>query len=427
MRVCQRLCIIMGILGLVVFFWSASADVGPTYAIRNAKIVPVSDPVIDKGIVIIRDGLIESLGPMGKVAVPDDAEIIEAEGLVAYPGLVSAHTNLFLDEPKTTEPAPSQPDFMMGVAQPQPVEFAELLAFRLLKPKKAALDSYLKIGFTTVLIAPSKGIFQGQSVIVNLNGEKPESMILKNPAALHINLTTGRGTYPSSLMGTIAYIRQSFMDADYYINARALYAKNPKSMKRPEFNPFLEALGPYLKDNKPVVFQCNNMEDIKRALKIIDEFKLNALLSHANEAWRDAAVLKKTPIPLLVTLDFTPPAGSKYVSQGEELKKKAEAEIYPANAANLAKEGIKFALTTLGLPDASTALKNIQAAIKAGLPKDETLRALTIQPAIYLGVASQLGSLEPGKIANVILTKGEIFDEKTVVDKVFVDGLLVKF
>jgi len=228
-------------------------------------------------------------------------------------------------------------------------------------------------------------------------------------------------------MGTIAYIRQSFLDADHYANAQILYAKNPKGMKRPEFDPFLETLLPYLRDKKPVIFQCNDLEDIKRALKIIDEFKLKAMLTHANEAWRAAEVLKKTAIPLLVTLDFRPPNGSMYVNQGEDLKKKAEAEIYPANAANLVKEGLKFALTTFGMNDGSTALKNIQSAIKAGLPKEEALKALTIQPAQYLGLAQQLGSLEPGKIANVILTKGELFDEKTQVEKVFVDGILWKF
>jgi ferrous iron transport protein B len=127
-------------------------------------------------------------------------------------------------------------------------------------------------------------------------------MILRQPAALHINMTTARGGYPSSLMGTIAYIRQSFLDADRYGAWQTAYAKAPKGMKRPEFDPFLETLVPYIRDRKPVVFQCNNWEDIKRVLAIVDELKLNAMLTHANEAWRDAAVLKKSGIPLLVTI-----------------------------------------------------------------------------------------------------------------------------
>jgi len=406
----------------------AAADVGPTYAVKNAKIVPVIGPPIDKGVLIIRNGLIEAVGLLDKVAIPEDAEVIDADGLIAYPGLISTHTNLFLE---VARPATGQgsPEFtaQQALVQDRPAETPELCVFKLIKPSKAAIDSFLKIGVTTVLVAPNRGIIQGQSVLLNLNGEKAEPMVLKNPVALHINFTTARGTYPSSLMGTIAFLRQSFLDAEYYAASQAQYAKILKGMKRPEYDPFLEALVPFVTEKKPVIFQCNNLEDIKRALKIIEEFKLNALLSHANEAWRDAAILKKTPIPLLVTLDFRPPNSSQYVNQGADLRKKAEAEIYPANAANLAKEGIKFALTTFGLNDGAAVLKNIQAAIRAGLPKDEALRALTIQPAQYLGLSQQLGSLEPGKIANVILTKGALFDEKTQVDKVFVDGVLWKF
>jgi imidazolonepropionase-like amidohydrolase len=428
MSISKKSCL-FGLFSLILaLLGPASADVGPTYAIKNAKIVPVTGPAIDKGVLIIRNGLIEAIGSVDKVRIPEDAELIEAEGLIAYPGLISAHTNLLLEVTRAETPQ-GPPEIMMAQAAPQdrPAETPELSAFQLLKPTKAAIDSFLKIGVTTVLVAPNRGIIQGQSVLLNLNGEKAKAMVLKNPVALHINLTTARGRYPSSLMGTIAFLRQSFLDADYYAACQAQYQKVLKGMKRPEYDPFLEALVPFVKDKKPVIFQCNDLEDIKRALKIIDEFKLNALLSHANEAWRDAAILKKTPIPLLVTLDFRPPNSSRYVSQGEDLRKKAEAEFYPANAANLAKEGIKFALTTFGLNDGTAVLKNIQAAIKAGLSKEEALKALTIQPAQYLGLVQQLGSLEPGKIANVILTKGELFDEKTQVDKVFVDGVLWKF
>lgn len=428
MSISKKFCLLGFVFLVLTLIGAASAVVGPTYAVKNAKIVPVTGPALDKGVLVIRNGLIEAVGPVDKVAIPEDAEVIEAEGLIAYPGLISAHTNLLLEAPRAETPQ-GPPEIMTAQAAPQdrPAETPELCAFQLLKPTKAAIDSFLKIGVTTVLVAPNRGIIQGRSVLLNLNGEKAEPMVLKNPVALHINFTTARGRYPSSLMGTIAFLRQSFLDADYYAACQAQYQKVLKGMKRPDYDPFLEALVPFVKEKKPVIFQCNNLEDIKRALKIIDEFKLNALLSHANEAWRDAAILKKTPIPLLVTLDFRPPNSSRYVNQGEDLRKKAEAEIYPANAANLAKEGIKFALTSFGLNDGAAVLKNIQAAIKAGLSKEEALKALTIQPAQFLGLVQQLGSLEPGKIANVILTKGELFDEKTQVDKVFVDGVLWKF
>jgi imidazolonepropionase-like amidohydrolase len=405
------------------------ADVGPAYAVRNCRIVPVAGPLVEKGTIIIRDGLIESLGPADKVPIPSDAQVIEADGLIAYPGLISAHSNLFLE---TARPSGQGFPGMMRPTQPAQGEdkyppSARLRVLDQIEVKRPALESYHKAGLTTALVAPARGIFEGQSVLLNLNGEALLPMVLRNAVALHINFTTERGSYPSSLMGTIALIRQRFLDAGYCADRQAQYEKILLGMKRPDYDPEIEALVPFVREGKPVVFQCNNVEDVKRALKIIDEFKLNALIAGANEAWRAAGVLKKRPLPLLVTLDFKPPSGSRYVNQGEELKKQAETEIYPANPAALAREGLRFALTTLGLADGPAFTKNAAAAVKAGLPREEALRALTIEPARFLGFERQLGTLEPGKIANVILTRGELFDEKTRVNKVFVDGILFDY
>ena len=408
-------------------------DVGPTYAIRNCKIVPTVGTVIEKGTIVIRDGLIESLGPVDKIKIPEDAEIVEADGLVAYPGLVSAFSNLFLELPAARPEGQAfafEGPPQAQTQQPQEDRFPPgpgLFVIDQLKPKRAGVESFHRAGFTTVLAAPVRGIFQGQSVLLNLNGEPLQPMVIRNGAALHINFTTERGSYPSSLMGTIAHIRQSFIDAEYYAARQAQYAKGPVGLKRPEYDPRLEALIPFVRDKKPVVFQCNNVEDIKRALKIAGEFKLNAMLAGANEAWRAADVLKKNPVPLLVALDFRPPASSMYATEGEELRKKAEAEIYPANAAALAKEGIAFALVSGSNADGASVLRNVRTAIKAGLSKDAALRALTIQPARYLGLDRTLGTLEPGKIANVVLVKGEIFADGAQVAKVFVDGVQFKY
>jgi imidazolonepropionase-like amidohydrolase len=412
-----------------------SGDVGPTYAVRGCRIVPAAGPPVEKGVIVIRDGLIESLGPADKVRVPDDAEVVEAEGLVAYPGLFSALSTLFLEQPARAgaqapgaaeTPYPFQAQAAAGADDPFPPG-PGLFVLDQLKFAKPALEGFHKAGFTTVLVAPTRGIFEGQSVVLDLNGEALAPMVVRNGAALHINFTTERGGYPSSLMGTIAHIRQSFLDADYYAARQAQYAKNPAGLKRPEYDRRLEALVPFVRDRKPVVFQCNNQEDIKRALKIVAEFKLNALLAGANEAWRVADVLKKGPVPLLVALDFRPPATSLYSTQGEELRRKAEAEIYPANAAELAKAGLAFALVSGANADGASVLKAVRTAVKAGLPKDAALRALTLQPARYLGLDRSLGAREPGKIANVVLVKGEIFDEGAQVAKVFVDGVLFKY
>jgi len=155
-----------------------------------------------------------------------------------------------------------------------------------------------------------------------------------------------------------------------------------------------------------VIFNCANLEDIKRAIRLIEEFDLNGYIAGANEAWRVIEWIKKARRPLLVSVDFKPPITSRYANMGEEIKEKAEKEIYPHNPAELQKEKISFALV-----------------LEAGLPAEEALKALTIIPARYFGVDSYLGSIEPGKIANLILTKGELFTADCQVRRVFVDGL----
>lgn len=402
---------------------SLTGEVLPTYALVNCQIVPVSGPPIEKGIIIIRDGLIESIGKIGIVKIPEDAEVIEAEGLTAYPGLILAHTSLFLEAPKADQPG--------AQAIPEETQTREkstsdpgLDAFKLLKPKKTTIDAYHRLGVTTVLVVPESGIFAGQSVLLNLNGERAPAMVVRNPVALHIHLVTQRGAYPSSQMGTMAFLRQSFLDASYYSAHRSRFNQLQKGLKRPAYDPFLEALIPYVVDKRPVVIHCANQEDIRRALRLREEFELSALLSGATEAWRVADAVKKSRLPLLVSLNFEPPLSSEYAQKGEEEKRRAEKEIYPANAKHLYEAGIPFALTSFGLTDTNAILKNVRATIQAGLPAEEALRAMTIIPARFLGVEAMLGSLEPGKVANVILTRGEIFAEKTEVEKVFVDGIL---
>ncbi|MDH7511626.1 MAG: amidohydrolase family protein [Clostridiales bacterium] len=414
--------LIFFILVLVIAPALVQADVSPTYALVNCRIVPVGGPQVEKGIIIIRDGLIESIGTIGIIKIPEDAEVIEAEGLTAYPGLISAHTNFFIEPPKEERPAAEA--LQTAESQPEkPVAKRGSPAFSLLKPKKTTIEALHRIGITTILAAAGSGIFAGQSVLINLNGEAVEPMVVKNPVALHINFATERGAYPSSLMGTMALLRQSFLDAAYYASHRTRFEQLGRGMKRPEYNPFLEDLVPYVVDKKPIIFTCANQEDIKRALRLRDEFKLNILISGANEAWRVADALRKTPVPLFISLDFRPPMSSEYSQKGEEEKRRAEKDIYPANAKALSQAGLPFALTSFGLSDPATIQKNIRAAIYAGLPADEALKAWTITPAKFLGVDSILGSLERGKIANIILTRGEIFDEKTEIEKVFVDGV----
>ncbi|MDD8019968.1 MAG: amidohydrolase family protein [Acidobacteriota bacterium] len=406
---------------------AGSQAVKPAYALVNCRIFPVAQPVIKKGTIVVRDGLIEAVGPTASIQIPDDAEIIEASGLTAYPGLISAHTNLFFETKEQAQPATPE-DYLAAYSQPaEPKEFPWLQIIEKLKPKKQTVEAYHRTGVTTVVVAPNEGIFQGQSVVLNLNGDQINEMVLLQPWALNINFTTERGVYPSSPMGTLAFLRQKFYDTQHYSLHLQKYLQSPLFLKRPVYDPFLEALLPFVIDKKPIVFECHNLEEIKRALKLIKEFQLNAVLSGCNEAWRVSEDLKSAAnIPLLVTLDFRPPTSSHYAQEGQTAKEKAEKEIYPANASHLFQEKINFSLTSFGLNE-SNFIKNLRLAIQVGLPADQALRSLTIEPARTLGLEKQLGSLEPGKIANLILTRGDLFDEKAQVVKVMVDGTLFTY
>jgi hypothetical protein len=406
--------------GLPLF---SSGKVGPPYAIIHCHVVPVTGPHIEDATIIIREGLIETLGPCGKIAVPEDAEIFDAKGLYAYPGLIDAHTKLFLETPRAQTQTQRTSSSTSRSEEKPAWQKTDFMAYDYLKPSESALKKYHKNGITTVLVAPQRGIFAGKSVLLNLNGTNRAPMVLQNPFALHINFTVNRGQYPSSLMGVTSLIRQSFMDANYYNKHKLKHSGSPNGLKRPEYNPFLENLVPFVVHKKPVIFNCANQEDIKRALRIISEFDLNGFISGANEAWRVSSFLKKAKAPLLVSLKFRPPFTSKYNLMGNEIKKKAEEEIYPANAGNLYKAGIRFSLTSHGLTNAGDILKNIRKIIKSGLPKEEALRSLTIVPAEILGLSHVLGTLEKGKIANIILASGEIFEEKSVIRQVFIDGI----
>ena len=408
---------------LFILFPKLDADVGPTYALVKCTIVTGKGTPVENGVLIIRNGLIESIGSFGESVLPADAEVIEAEGMFAYPGLIDAHTNFLLEPPQPPSQTQTGRQTEEQTAMRPSWQQADLHAYDKLRISGSVIEDLHRAGITTILVAPEREIFAGQSVILNVYGENKEAMVIKEPFGLHINFVTARGEYPSSLMGTMALLRQSFLDTQHYALHKSLFDKSPNGLKRPQYNPLLETLIPYVLNKKPVVFNCVNLEDIKRAIRLTEEFKLNGCLSGANEAWRVSDWIKKAGLPLLVSLDFGPPSSSVFVNQGENLKKKAEEEFYPANASNLFKEGIGFAVTSLGISRASDFMKNLRQAIQAGYPEEEALKALTVHPAEFLGIGHLTGTLEPGKIANVVLTSGKIFDEKSNVLKIFVDGI----
>jgi imidazolonepropionase-like amidohydrolase len=405
-----------------------------TYAITNARIVPVSGAEIARGTVVIRNGLIAAVG--ANVATPPDARVIDGAGLSVYPGLIDANTTLGLPAGATPQGggrggggivvtqqqnAPS----IAALNSTQPVGLQpEVRADEFLRPGGDQIDNERNAGITSALTAPREGIFAGQSAFINLAGDAPQEMIVRSPVALHIGFTPLRnGGYPGSLLGVFAAMRQMFLDAQRYHEINQMYERNPRGMRRPELDKSLAALQPVLARDMPVVFTADSQREIERALDMADEFKLKAMISGGLEAWKVADRLAAAKVPVLVSLNFprrtTAPAPDADPDPVRVLRQRVEA---PKNPGRLVAAGVRIAFQSGGLANVGDFLLNVTRAVEGGLSKDEALRAMTIRPAELFGVDSQVGTIEVGKIANLTVTRGDIFDRNRRITHVFIDG-----
>ncbi|MGA8808606.1 MAG: amidohydrolase family protein [Thermoanaerobaculia bacterium] len=398
---------------------SAFADAPGVYAITGGTIHPVSGPEITNGAVIIRDGLIESVG--SAQAIPPDATIIDVKGGHIYPGLIDAQTSLGF--PSGTAPRRRGPA-AAGARAPEvlPETGPSFLAFREAKLSDDDLDAKRATGVTTIVTAPAFGIFNGQSVALNLGGGTMESRVIRNPVSQQISFNPRPAwTYPDSLMGVISYIRQTFMDAQQYSAARAIYDKNPAGYKRPDDSSSLEALGGVLRRDVPVVFVADSELMIRRAEAIAKEFNVRMIVAGARQGYKMGDELKSLGAPVLVWTKWSTAPTTKEDREEQPLRVIRDRQLQPTTPAVLAKSGVLFALVS-GTGKAGDYFPGIRKAIENGLSADDALRATTINPAKIIGIDRQLGSIEKGKIANIVVTDKPIFDKESKVKRIFVDG-----
>jgi imidazolonepropionase-like amidohydrolase len=372
------------------------------YAITGARIVTVSGPTLESGTIVLRDGVIEAVGR--DVAAPVGARVLSGKGLTLTPGLIDGFGGVGLPAPAPS-PAPNP-------LAPQAMALDRLRPSEVAKARDA--------GITTALVIGKDGVLPGQSVLVNLGGDQAEAMVVKQPAALHLHMATLRGRYPTSLMGTEAYARQALYDAARYRDARAAYEKAPLGRKRPAYDPALEAWQGVLAGKEPLVVTALRENDVRRALALADEFKIKVAVAGAPQAFRVAPLLKSRGLPLLVTVNFDPARPASFGAEDVE-KEKGEIEEAERNPAELHKAGVRFALVSAYAPDF---LAGVRKAIERGLPREAALRAVTLDAAFALGVADRMGSLEAGKIANVVAWSGDPLTKEAKVKMVFVDGRL---
>jgi imidazolonepropionase-like amidohydrolase len=395
-----------------------------SFAIRGARVVPVSGAPVENATVLVSRGVITAVGT--NVAIPADAWIIEGKGLTVYPGLVDAFTDVGV----AAAPASGGG----GVANPKPAiskgpeDRPATTPWRNAADEinlgDARIEGWRSAGFTTTVSAPKGGMFPGQAAVLNLAGERPGNLVVKTPAAVPVSLQAPEGfrNYPDSLMGAIAYVRQVWLDANWSSQAKANYEKNPRGVERPRYDHSTEALNEALQKHAVILISGNSVLEIRRAVVLGEEWKVNSVIYGGQMSYEVAPEIAAKRVPVLVDLKWPEAVKDGDPEDVPPLRTLRFRDRAPSSPAALEKAGVKFAFYSGGIAAAKDILPAVKKSIDAGLSPDAALRALTLSPAEIFGVAEVLGSIEKGKIANLVVTDGDLFDKKTKVKMVFVDG-----
>ena len=289
----------------------------------------------------------------------------------------------------------------------------------LVNPADRRIEETRSAGFASVVTFPSTGIFAGEGAFLNLSGEKQGRMVVASPVGQYVTLATHSfGTYPGSLMGVIAYIRQVSFDADHYQLALAAYASHPTGQKRPNYDRAVEGL----LESPRMLLPADDAKQLDRMIRFAAELKRPAVLYGGHQAYKVPDLIAKSGVPLLVSLKWPEKPKDADPDEEESYRTLELRDRAPSTPAALEKAGAHFAFYSGG-----TAPKDLRKALKravdAGLTEAAAVRALTLSPAEIYGVADRVGSIAPGKIANLLVVKGSLFDEKAKIQSMFIDGV----
>jgi Amidohydrolase family len=399
-----------------------------SFAIQGARLVPVSGPVIEGGTIVLEDGLITAIG--GDVPIPPGAWVIEGQGLTVYPGLIDAMSSVGLPESASggrrgRGSSGGQGDVPVSAGpEDRPATTTWRMAADIFDADSNRIESWREAGFTSAVVAPLDGIFPGQAAVMNLAGERASEMVIQPQSALIVNIgySGGYRGFPNSLLGHISYVKQLFLDAEQYRMAWAVYRADPRGLARPAYDRTLEPLLPALSEGRPVLYPANLAKEIYRALDVSKERNFPLIVYGAQQGYEVAAALAQRQVPVLVDLEWPEKEKDNDPEEEEPLRALRLRDRAPGTPAAFEKAGVRFAFSSGGIRAADQILPKVRAAIEKGLSPEAALRALTLSAAEIYGFDNRLGSLESGKIANLLVSEGDLFAEKPKLRMVFVDG-----
>lgn len=388
------------------------------HALTNARVVMAPGRVLERGTVVIRDGSVQAVG--ANVTPPSDAYVWDLAGHTIYPGFIDAHSKVGLANARDLEGR--------GALHWNPQIRSNLSAAQEFSPEADELRLLRSQGFTLAHAVPADGVFRGATALVSLGGGDNQDRVFRDGVAQSVSFTRNVGlgaTYPTSEMGGIALIRQALYDAEWYPRAHEAYRQNPNELRRPETNAALQGLAPAAVGRLPLVFEATREEEVLRALALSEEFPITPWIRGSGDDYLVVDALRGSSIPFILPLNFperpnvTTPEMALNVSLGDLRRW----YLAPENPARLAAAGVEFALTTDGMGDNRRHfIRNLRLAVEAGLSREQALAALTTRPAALLGVSATHGTLEAGKVANLVVVEGDLFHEDGQIRDVWVDG-----
>lgn len=398
------------------------------FAIRGAKVFPVSSPPLENGTVLVSKGVITAVGT--NISVPPEAWIIEGKGLNVYPGLIDSFADVGLVSPPPSPgatPSANDPNLRAAISrgpEDRPATTPWRSAADEVNLGDPRIETWRAAGFTTTISSPKSGIFPGQSAVLDLAGERPGDLVVKAPVAIPLSLTAPGGfrSFPGSQMGVIAYVRQVWLDTSWSSQAEGNYARNLRGTERPHYDRTETTLATALQAHPVVLLNANTTLQIRRALQLGEEWKLPSVLYGGQMSYEVAPEIAAKKVPVLVDLKWPEAEKDSDPEAVPSLRLLRFRDRAPSSPAALQKAGVKFAFYSGGITPPKDILPAVKKSIDAGLTSDAALRALTLSSAEIFGVSEILGSLEKGKIANLVVTDGDLFDAKTKIKFVFVDG-----
>ena len=396
---------------------STTASPAGPIALKGGKLLTITHGTIENGVVVIENGKITAVGPAASTKIPANARVIDVTGMTVYPGLIDSDSHLGLTEISAEQ---STNDML----EPSDEIFPQMHVYDAFHAESELIPTARVNGITNAVVSPAEGdTLPGQDSFIQLAGASADEMILQRDMALPLNFLAqdrrmGRGgegisgRFPSTRMGMASQLRQAFLDAqDYAQKMSAPAPANGRGGQPPKRDLKLEALLPYLQGKKPVVLAAEQSNDLQTAVGIANEFHLKFVLSHLDHAQPMLDYIASLHVPVIV--------GPIYEQPNEDERYDAVLRL----PGELAKRGVKIAFASYG---DTHGVRNLpyQAgwAVAFGLPYDEALKAITLNPAEIWGVADQLGSLDVGKMGNVVVATGDPLDMKSDVKHVFIGG-----